>query len=529
MPERDQFFIAKTSRSIIENVPFNNSEMALLELSTVENHTVFYWHYEEINPYDSKFQNIVMRYEEMPHFLFSRLHPRNVMHNIHDDVLGMFFLLREIMGGGDERHKMHFSLDSHRVLLLDPYGKTDSTRPLQYLSKYPVRFKNSYLAKDKNVITCFRDATVGNTKVATFYQYGFSSPQSKIPHKELNGMFIREVAEWYVRRIGLQMGFDEDMTSFPSVSSKKSVFGNRVSSVDLRESDIIVILSRKGNRLILNEDELAKYLTDRFKLETIFVRNEDHTFEEQVGYLRRARIVLGMHGSILMMIMFCRRGTVIVEMFPFGVPSAHYTPYKTLSELTGMNLVYRAWENKQEENSVGHPEYHELLGGFGQLSEAKKKEVLETKTVPEHICCSSPFWLYRIYQDTQVNLQEVGNTIEEAVTFSRREILSSLYETNYDAPNFIKPSTVMNASCIDGSKRQPGEIWARWDSPWNNAKVDQWNIFILNSQTEYVTRDHKPTFAIGGFNPGEVVEFQLRPLVYGKYRAPWGAVCECIA
>jgi hypothetical protein len=42
--------------------------------------------------------------------------------------------------------------------------------------------------------------------------------------------------------------------------------------------------------------------------------------------------------------MFCRRGTVVIEMFPFAVPSEHYTPYKTMSELPGMDLIYRAWE-----------------------------------------------------------------------------------------------------------------------------------------------------------------------------------------
>ena len=52
-------------------------------------------------------------------------------------------------------------------------------------------------------------------------------------------------------------------------------------------------------------------------------------------------MVIGMHGSILIMTMFCRRGTVFLELFPFGVPPENYTPYKTLAGLSGMGIVYR--------------------------------------------------------------------------------------------------------------------------------------------------------------------------------------------
>lgn len=78
-------------------------------------------------------------------------------------------------------------------------------------------------------------------------------------------------------------------------------------------------------------------------MDLVVVSNEEYEFEEQVNIIKDAKIVVGMHGSILAMIMFCKIGTVIIEMYPFAVPSDNYTPYKTLSGLDGMNLIYRAW------------------------------------------------------------------------------------------------------------------------------------------------------------------------------------------
>lgn len=46
--------------------------------------------------------------------------------------------------------------------------------------------------------------------------------------------------------------------------------------------------------------------------------------------------------------MFLPPGSVLLELYPFAVPSENYTPYRTMSQLPGMNLVYRAWENTHE-------------------------------------------------------------------------------------------------------------------------------------------------------------------------------------
>ncbi|KAJ3116937.1 Protein O-linked-mannose beta-1,4-N-acetylglucosaminyltransferase 2 [Phlyctochytrium bullatum] len=196
-----------------------------------------------------------------------------------------------------------------------------------------------YLENDKEIVTCFRDAIVGSTKMTTWYQYGFGKPQGPLK-KEVNGLHVREVSDWFVRRLGLPLGEDELPEQYLTRSPEwEKEFDekhpeNDEKSVDFPETDLIIIMARRRNRLILNEEELRAHLEATFGIKTIFVRNEDHSFEEQVELMRRARVVLAMHGR-----------TVILEMFPYAVPSENYTPYKTMAELPGMALVYRAWED----------------------------------------------------------------------------------------------------------------------------------------------------------------------------------------
>ena len=287
----------------------------LLYLSSIDNHPYFEWNFVEASPFNAVLQNISVRYEDTPHFLFKRLHPDNIMHNLHDDVINMYFQIKKYITKATEpgRMELPFSLYSQRILLLDEYEGTGATRPFQYLSNHPIRF-SSYLTlkKTSTDITCFREAFVGNSKITRWYQYGFYDlPQGPIDQLP-NGMHVREVASWFIKRIGIPLGGDE---LYPAVKliSMKPVKEDK-SHLDLPETDLIVIMSRKKNRIILNEAELAKELSRYYKLETKFLRNEDQSFEEQIKLLRRARIVLGMHGSILVMAMFCRRGTVLLEM-----------------------------------------------------------------------------------------------------------------------------------------------------------------------------------------------------------------------
>lgn len=160
-PVHDQWFIVKTNRSIQEGVPtINRYKSPLLFLSSIDNHPYFAWNFVEASPYIPELQNIPVRYEAIPHFLFKRLHPDNIMHNLHDDVLNLYFQIKKYLSKPFESfgNDLPFSLHTQRLLILDEYESTGATKPFQYLSNYPVRF-GSYLTQKgtSKEITCFND------------------------------------------------------------------------------------------------------------------------------------------------------------------------------------------------------------------------------------------------------------------------------------------------------------------------------------------------------------------------------------
>ncbi|EGF76611.1 hypothetical protein BATDEDRAFT_92595 [Batrachochytrium dendrobatidis JAM81] len=526
-PKHDDWFILKTNSSVLHNVPDQVKSETLLETGTVENHPYFFWNYVEASPFHPSLQNIKVRFEDLPHFIFKRLHPKNIMHNLHDDLLGMYYMLKEFVGRGTSSRYMPFSLDGHRVLIIDPYDATDSTRIFQYLTNFPLRF-SSYLKQknEEHIVTCFRDAYVGNTKLTTWYQYGFNEPQGPIAGKSVNGMYLREVGEWFMRRLVLPLGHDEDPTikdlhPLPSLPSN----GTYGKEVDFQDTDTIVVLSRKGNRLILNEEQMAKDLEKAFGYKVIFVSNEQHTFEEQIVFLRKARIVIGMHGSILVMVMFCRRGTVVIEMYPFAVPGDHYTPYKTLASLNGMDLVYRKWENKHSSKSVAHPHNHPLHGGIDTLPLSEQTLIINTLTVPQHKCCASPYWLYRIYQDTEVTTSEVIEIINDALVESRKTLVR-VRETNFHKVDVL-PALVKNIRCLEHANRPPNTLWMAWDPPWNGVKIEKWNVHTMNDGSNYITMGSEPTISIPNLKTNTTIRVFIRPVI-GTWKGDWSSRGECV-
>ncbi|RKO99027.1 hypothetical protein CXG81DRAFT_15134 [Caulochytrium protostelioides] len=514
-PESKVWFILKTASSTFVNVPEGRPTV---ELGTVDGHHHFFWSYEEASPYSESLRNVSVRYETVQHFIIRRLHPRNVMHNLHDDVLPMFHVLKQYVGGGREDLTMPFSLNDHRILIADEHPPTDSTRPFQYLSNLPIRF-GRYLDQDSNIV-CFRDAVVGNRAHTNWYQYGFSSPQGPLD-KLPNGLMVREVSEWFVRRIGLPLTIDEDPAA--ALESWNEIKASR---------DIIVVLQRKLNRLIVNPHELETALkhelmgADGQPMPVVFVSNERHTFEEQIRYLRRAKLVVGMHGSILAMAMFCRRGTTLLELFPYGVPSENYTPYRTMANLENMGLIYRAWENNYPDRSIPHPEAVPLAGGITHLPQSEQETIKSTRWVPMHICCKNPYWLYRMYQDTHVTPMEIVALAREGIAEGAALPLISVRRDVVQAAT-VNPVLIEKITCLTGEQRRPGDLWAEWAvEPWLGSTVDHWNIHVENTDKQYTAKTDMPAMAITGFRPGEVVRFRIRGIVDAHPR-PWGPFSSC--
>lgn len=536
-PKKEFWFGIKSSRSIYDNLPKDRFSNPFLSLSTVLDHNVFHWNFNEFYPYDPKYHDLNVRYEKDRFILFSRLHPNNVMHNLHDDILGLYHLLKEFPNGSGRSSKYPFSPKNQKIMFLDNYGFKHSTRVYQYFSSNPLYF-SKYLSLDTDVVTCFKEATIGLPRTATWYDYGFFSPQGPIKNKTVNGELVREVSEYFIKRLEIPLGEDETIRDAIKLEDNHKEFLQPYElndKGDFYDTDYIVVFSRKSNRIISNESEFIKNLSLYYGMPAISVSNEDHSFEQQIPIIRRAKIAIGMHGSILAMAMFLRRGSVFIEMFPCALNPENYTPYKTMAQLSGMDLIYRSWVQSDSSKCVGYPDRHRLHGGLEHLSPEEKDAVLNNTSVEAAICCTDSNWLYRIYQDTTVDADEIIKLVDEALVESRKYIEKNISTNFNNGPLQVPP--IQKIRCLVGNDRNPGVLWSGWSLEPNGVPIEQYKIFVSSNYSTaedliahgdvYYIDGANQSFAVPGFNEGDVVHVIVTPLSNG-YDHYYSEVLRCV-
>lgn len=106
------------------------------------------------------------------------------------------------------------------------------------------------------------------------------------------------------------------------------------------ERRIYVGRGRGSTRRIVNEPELLEVLKHQ-NVETVFP--ETLPFLEQVRLFNSAKLVVAPHGSGLTNLVFCRPGTVVVELFS---PNYVTTPYWSLANQVGLDYYYVMGQGK---------------------------------------------------------------------------------------------------------------------------------------------------------------------------------------
>eukprot|EP00041_Stephanoeca_diplocostata_P016296 m.320432 g.320432 ORF g.320432 m.320432 type:complete len:760 (-) comp20320_c0_seq3:522-2801(-) len=404
IPRRNEYVLPRGVASLLHGVPSNRFDPALLTLSSVQRHNAMHMSFVDV-PAD-QFTNAsilpkhIVFVVSAPVLLLYRFKPNNVMHILHDDVLPVLHTLRAVGRLGDGSTTMAF---------MDPLGvhnESDDWYKLllpgsQHQSIYRKMLPTSVDVQGatRDAIVCFRRAYAGVIKEPTWYDYGFLQPQGPIPnHPATSAPYVR----WATNFLAAQLGAPA-LPSSPPVASP----GLPVATWTQGNSWSVVLFARTRNRLIMNQPQLIQGLESKFGRHVTVLSLETHSIQDIITVLRSTAVAVGMHGSILVLAMFMPPGSILVELFPFGVPSDNYTPYKVMCGLPGVDLRYVAWENQNLANTVAHPKRPPYLGGIVHLDPNTQHRIQSAHTVPQHLCCEDPYWLYYIYQDTTVDVEDL--------------------------------------------------------------------------------------------------------------------------
>lgn len=289
------------------------------------------------------------------------------MHILHDDILPTYAVLKKQF----PHLQMPFPV---RIIFSDHFGEMPYDNLYTSLTQFDIIYLNHAVES-----VCFEQLIVGFDRSTLWYQYGFHKPQGPTDHDR---SIIRRLIH--------------NFTEESSISKKMATehFAGQ-----------ITLFTREDTRRILNQDDLSMNLAKHFRTSVKMVNMEIHSLEKVITEIGRSKIIIGVHGAMLATVLWASENTTILELFPYAIVPSRHTPYKTLANIMG--LRYISWSNIHMSNTVGHLDYPRDLGGLQHMSELKRQEIMAQVEVPPHLCCEDPSWLYHIYQDTIVDIEEI--------------------------------------------------------------------------------------------------------------------------
>lgn len=482
------FVILHSNQSSFVNLPAHDENPVLLELSTVAGHNGHHFSYVDIPAKELKQFNVYL----VPNItvIFARFKPDNIMHVFHDDIIPLLHTLHGL--------KLKPATGSGKfpvaLFLADKSGGNDFLELYEVLVNKDVFTMESLQADKSERLVCFEEAQVGLSKATVWYQYGFFKPQGHLNTSQVLADHIRNVSSHFLHYF-----------------SNECVFCGM--------GKYMVLIVRKETRLIVNEMELVTAITQEFRVKVMTVSLETHSVADMMPIIHHSMGIVGMHGSLLSMAIFLQPGSFLVELFPLNINPSRYVPYKTLCEIPGMNIIYRAWVNKEPHNSISHPERPPELGGIHHLPVKSQQVILAQTEVPDHLCCEDPSWLYHIFQDTVLNIPQVLDVIRSAVQEAKKYMLekqaSSRVLQNNAAESHEKvysmdhrslypdaddrKQALSNSQLVPGPTHHPScklelygdmnaALTVRWQPPWNLGlilgKQIEYNILVQDSNSE---------------------------------------------
>lgn len=99
-----------------------------------------------------------------------------------------------------------------------------------------------------------------------------------------------------------------------------------------RQNNFVLVLRTSGSRRIVNEEDVVRELrqvAERDGLDFVVFRG-DSSLKETIHLFSEAKVVVGAHGGGLANIVFCKPGTVVVEI---GMQETEFAEYKYISQV----------------------------------------------------------------------------------------------------------------------------------------------------------------------------------------------------
>ncbi|XP_064120523.1 protein O-linked-mannose beta-1,4-N-acetylglucosaminyltransferase 2-like [Macrobrachium nipponense] len=312
------------------------------------------------------------------------------------------------------------------------------------------------LGVDENEWYCFQDTYIGLNKMSVWYQYGFGVLQGPVKN-HFQGAYLRQFTNFVRDQLGVRMQFEKQSG---------------------------VLLSRKLNRKIINEKELVDAIQgllltvkDYEEITVKTVTLEEGNLKGVISAFSEAALIVGVHGSALILGMFLPPGSVMVELWPYGVDPSAAPVFKTMCELDGFDVIYIPWTNEDFQNTVYHPSYPSHYGGLGHLPKVEQDKVikgLNTNKLTGLECCDGTEWLFRIYQDTVANVGNDANLKSISVLklisdgLKRGKVLlSSRAYTDKYLRDSKYPGEVRMLRCNLEREETSTKLYANWIEPWN--------------------------------------------------------------
>ena len=472
--KEDDLFIIVGNESWFENVNFVDGSI-LIDLSSVRDHNAHQKYVGSFSVENSGKLDITWRYQTV--LLFNRFKPDNLMHVLHDDILPMYNTLKLIAMSPDSKQIHDTDIFDVQLVFFDGWDLGDFSELYQLFSVNQVLTKNELKSEER--ITCFSSAYTGVSKSTTWYDYGFHKPQGPIGNYKATGKHIHALSKYILDHV-----HSNDDIAHPS-------------------TEYLVLLTRKQNRKILNEGQLTMEIVQKLGIKVINLNFEMFEFSKVVYLVHNSKGIIGMHGSLLSLAIFLKPGSILVELFPYAVNPSNYTPFKTLANIEGMGLIYKAWRNTNLEGSVGHPDNPPEEGGLFHLSEEERTDIMAQKEVPLHLCCSDPSWLYHIYQDTLIDIAEVLPLVESSLKESDKYFHQSELQ--------LHPSQVKNVSCAMSKETASGKttkitttLLINWNLPWTIEHLEKsalhFEILVQDMNTRTKVESYvadNPPFTVG--------------------------------